>query len=158
MKKIIDDSSQINLGFGMTWVPQNDPPILLSSMGTDSQNLHLVALAKHLGKHAEKWKVAVVTSSDMSALVSTLAAHVPEVSTTPPDAAFDFLDGLVSTPVGARGPYVVLLDEGAGKALSEGAEESQRLDAHLRMGRSHGIHFVFVGYPHALARVPDLRY
>lgn len=156
MANSIDESLQINLGPGMTWVPPNDPPILLPGIGTDSENPHLVALAEHVSKHADRWKVAVVTSDETSPLVSTLAAYVPEVSTVPLEVGFEFLDGLATTPLGTRGPYVVFLDEGAGKALSEGEEESQRVEAHLRMGRSLGIHFIFVGYPHRL--LLDFRY
>lgn len=156
MANSIDESLQINLGPGMTWVPPNDPPILLPGNGTDSENPHLVALAEHFGKHADKWEVAVITSDETGTLVSTLATYVPEVSTVPLEAGFEFLDGLTTTPLGARSPYAVFLDEGAGKALSEGEEGSQRMETHLRMGRSLGIHFIFVGYPHRL--LLDFRY
>lgn len=156
MSKKLVDWTQIHLGPGKVWNPPNDPPILLPGNGVDRSNEHLVALAVHLGRHADKLKVAVVTNKERSLLVSTLAAYVPEVSTVPQTAAFEFLDGLLRVPVTTRGPYVVFLDDGAGKALSEGAEEAVRMDHYLRIARSYGIHVVFVGYPHV--RALDFRY
>lgn len=156
MKKNTEDASRIELAPGMSWVPQDDPPIFLPNMSASGGDSYLVALAEHLGKHVDRWSVAVVTDDENSPLVSTLAAHVPEVGSVPSDEALDFLEGLRSVPISDRGRYVIFLDERAGKALSEGSEEASRMDTYLRLGRSLGVHFVFVGYPNSYSL--DLRY
>lgn len=66
MKKNNEDASQIELARGMTWVPQDDPPIFLPSMSASGGDHYLVALAGHLGKHADRWTVAVVTDDESS--------------------------------------------------------------------------------------------
>lgn len=156
MKKNNEDASQIELAQGMTWVPQDDPPIFLPDTSASGGYRYLTSLAEHLGKHVDMWAVAVITYDENSPLVSTLAAHVPEVSPVSPDVAFEFLDGLRSTPISDRGSYVIFFDAGAGKALSEVSEEASKMGTYLRLGRSLGMHFVFVGYPNRYSL--DLRY